>query len=83
MSNRKEIFRRNHPLQIQEVDLKKQVPPHIIFSEVVTVFRHYLLPMRRKGILRETLPNATAGEAQSIGYIELEYAVTHWYKKSN
>ena len=30
----------------------------------------YLLPMRRKGILRETLPNATAGEAQSIGYID-------------
>ena len=82
MSNRKEMFRRKRPLQIQEVNLKKQVPPHI-FSEEAPVLRHYLLLMHRKGILRETLPNATAGEAQSIGYIELEYAVTHWYKKSN
>lgn len=61
----------------------KQAPPHIIFSEVVPVLRHYLLLMHRKGILREILPNAMAGEVQSIGYIELEYAVTHWYKKSN
>ena len=82
MSNRKEMFRRKRPLQIQEVNLKKQVPPHI-FSEEAPVLRHYLLFMHQRGILREILPNAMVREVRSIGYIELEYAVTHWYKKSN
>lgn len=82
MSNKKEIFRQKYPLQIQEVDLKKQAPPHI-FSKAAPVLRHYPLFMHQRGILREILPNATVREVQSIGYIELEYAVTHWYKKSN